>query len=103
MPFTAKFKRETVRLLDAGERPASEMVIDLVIRRNRLYRGGGGGRPSWWDQESFRFRALGASPRIGIRRPYASSARHWGARLIPPTTRVHVAWGINTEGSRLCG
>jgi len=35
--FTAKFKREAVRLLDAGERPASELAIDLGIRRNQLY------------------------------------------------------------------
>jgi transposase len=36
--FTAEFKREAVRLLDAGERPASEVAIDLGIRRNQLYR-----------------------------------------------------------------
>jgi len=34
--FTAEFKREAVRLLDAGERPASEVAIDLGIRRNTL-------------------------------------------------------------------
>ncbi len=36
--FTAEFKREAVRLLDAGERPASEVAIDLGIRRNQLYK-----------------------------------------------------------------
>ncbi len=36
--FTAEFKRETVRLLGAGERPASEVAIDLGIRRNQLYK-----------------------------------------------------------------
>lgn len=36
--FTAEFKREEVRLLDAGERPASEIAIDLGIRRNQLYK-----------------------------------------------------------------
>lgn len=36
--FTAEFKREAVRLLDAGERPASELAIDLGIRRNQLYK-----------------------------------------------------------------
>lgn len=36
--FTAEFKREAVRLLDAGERPASELAIDLDIRRNQLYK-----------------------------------------------------------------
>ena len=35
--FTAEFKREAVRLLDAGERPASEVTIDLGICRNQLY------------------------------------------------------------------
>lgn len=36
--FTVEFKREAVRLLDAGERPASEVAIDLGIRRNQLYK-----------------------------------------------------------------
>jgi transposase len=36
--FTAEFKREAVRLLDAGERPASEVAIDVYIRRNQLYK-----------------------------------------------------------------
>jgi transposase len=36
--FTAEFKREAVRLLDADERPASEVAIDLGIRRNQLYK-----------------------------------------------------------------
>ena len=36
--FTAEFKREAVRLLDAGERPASELAIDLGVRRNQLYK-----------------------------------------------------------------
>jgi transposase len=36
--FTAEFKREAVRLLDAGDRPASEVAIDLGIRRNQLYK-----------------------------------------------------------------
>ena len=36
--FTVDFKREAVRLLDAGERPASEVAIDLGIRRNQLYK-----------------------------------------------------------------
>lgn len=36
--FAAEFKREAVRLLDAGERPASELAIDLGIRCNQLYR-----------------------------------------------------------------
>jgi len=36
--FTEEFKREAVRLLDAGDRPASEVAIDLGIRRNQLYK-----------------------------------------------------------------
>lgn len=36
--FTAEFKREAVRLLDAGERPASEIAMDMGIRRNQLYK-----------------------------------------------------------------
>jgi transposase len=36
--FTAEFKREAVRLLDAGERPASEVTVDPGIRRNQLYK-----------------------------------------------------------------
>ncbi|MDA3914993.1 transposase [Oleiagrimonas sp.] len=36
--FTAEFKREAVRLLDAGDRPASEVAIDLGIRQNQLYK-----------------------------------------------------------------
>lgn len=36
--FMAEFKREAVRVLDAGERPASELAIDLGIRRNQLYK-----------------------------------------------------------------
>jgi transposase len=36
--FTAEFKREAVRLLDADKRPASEVAIDLGIRRNQLYK-----------------------------------------------------------------
>ncbi|MFC5435410.1 transposase [Rhodanobacter umsongensis] len=36
--FTTEFKREAVRLLDACERPASQLAIDLGIRRNQLYK-----------------------------------------------------------------
>lgn len=36
--FTAEFKREAGRLLDSGERPATEVAIDLGIRRNLLYK-----------------------------------------------------------------
>lgn len=36
--LTVEFKHEAVRLLDAGERSASEVAIDLGIRHNQLYR-----------------------------------------------------------------
>jgi transposase len=36
--FTTEFMREAVRRLEAGERPASEVAIDLGIRRNKLYK-----------------------------------------------------------------
>ena len=55
--FTAEFKREAVRLLDAGERPASEVAIDLGIRRNQLYK---------WKAEQVRSGEL-SFPETGVR------------------------------------
>lgn len=55
--FTAEFKREAVRLLKAGNRPAAVIARELGIPRNRLYKWsadldtkgagafGGSGRP----------------------------------------------------------
>lgn len=55
--FTAEFKREAVRLLKAGDRPAAVIARELGIPRNRLYKWatdldakgagafGGSGRP----------------------------------------------------------
>ncbi|UXA50444.1 transposase [Xanthomonas prunicola] len=55
--FTAEFKREAVRLLKAGDRPAAVIARELDIPRNRLYKWatdldakgagafGGSGRP----------------------------------------------------------
>lgn len=55
--FTAEFKREAVRLLKAGGRPAAVIARELGIPRNRLYKWatdleakganafGGSGRP----------------------------------------------------------
>jgi transposase len=61
--FTPEFKREAVRLLESGARPASEVAVELGIRRNQLYKWqavlqrsgeaafpGSGRRPA--DQES---------------------------------------------------
>ena len=36
--FTAEFKREAVRLLKAGDRPAAVVARELGIPRNRLYK-----------------------------------------------------------------
>ncbi len=36
--FTRKFKREAVRLLEQGHRPATEIARELGIRRNQLYK-----------------------------------------------------------------
>ena len=36
--YTAEFKREAVRLLKTGDRPAAVIARDLGIPRNRLYK-----------------------------------------------------------------
>ena len=36
--FTAEFKREAVRLLQRGDRPAAVVARELGIPRNRLYK-----------------------------------------------------------------
>ena len=36
--FTGEFKREAVRLLLQGDKPASEIALDLGVRRNQLYK-----------------------------------------------------------------
>jgi transposase len=36
--FTREFKLEVVRLLEEGEKPASELARELGIRRNLLYK-----------------------------------------------------------------
>lgn len=55
--FTAEFKREAVRLLDAGERPASELAIDLGIVTSST-----SGRPSWLARVKRRSKVPGARP-----------------------------------------
>jgi len=37
--FTAEFKREAVRLLSEGRKPAAELARELGVRRNQLYKG----------------------------------------------------------------
>lgn len=61
--FTAEFKREAVRLLNAGGKPAAVVARELGIPRNRLYKWakdledkgaqafGGSGRPKASNDE----------------------------------------------------
>lgn len=61
--FTAEFKREAVRLLNTGDKPASIVARELGIPRNRLYKWakdledkgarafGGSGRPKASNDE----------------------------------------------------
>ena len=61
--FTAEFKREAVRLLKSGSKPASVLARDLGLRRNVLYKWAqaleakpeeafkGGGRPKLSSDE----------------------------------------------------
>ncbi|MDH3355248.1 MAG: transposase [Chromatiales bacterium] len=36
--YTREFKQEAVRLMDESDRPASEIALELGIRRNQLYK-----------------------------------------------------------------
>jgi len=36
--FTAEFKREAVRLLERGDKPVSQLAVELGVARNRLYK-----------------------------------------------------------------
>ncbi len=36
--FTPEFKREAVRLLDAGQKPATDLARELGVRRHQLYK-----------------------------------------------------------------
>ena len=40
--YTREFKQEAVRLMETTDRPASEIAMELGIRRNQLYK--------WKDQ-----------------------------------------------------
>ena len=42
--YTKEFKLEALRMMDASDRPASEVAMKLGIRRNQLYK--------WKDQMS---------------------------------------------------
>ena len=36
--FTKEFKLEAVKLLNAGQKPATQLALELGIRRNQLYK-----------------------------------------------------------------
>ncbi|MDT8375127.1 MAG: transposase [Mariprofundaceae bacterium] len=36
--FTREFKLEAVRMMEASDRPSSEIAMELGIRRNQLYK-----------------------------------------------------------------
>lgn len=36
--FSAEFKREAVRLLELGQKPATQLALELGVARNRLYK-----------------------------------------------------------------
>lgn len=36
--YSKKFKLEAVRLLQLGQKPATEVALELVVRRNQLYK-----------------------------------------------------------------
>lgn len=36
--YTAEFKREAVKLLERGDRPAADIARELGIKRNQLYK-----------------------------------------------------------------
>ena len=60
--YTREFKQEAVRLMETTDRPASQIAVELGIRRNQLYKWKeqltrksdkafvGGGRPKTEDQ-----------------------------------------------------
>ncbi len=56
--FSKEFKLEAVRLLEQGDKSASELAVELGIRRNMLYK--------WQEQQKkhgeFAFRGPGRKP-----------------------------------------
>ena len=36
--FTKEFKREAIRLLELGQKPAAQLALELGINRNQLYK-----------------------------------------------------------------
>jgi transposase len=57
--FTKEFKLEAVRLLEAGEKPATQLAAELGIRRNQLIKWQGQLRSKGAEKA---FRGPGAKP-----------------------------------------
>ena len=55
--FSPEFKREAVRLLDAGQKPATDLAREIGVRRNQLHK---------WKEELVKHGA-GAFPGLGRR------------------------------------
>jgi transposase len=72
--FSPEFKREAVRLLDAGEKPPADLARELGVRRNQLYK---------WKEE-FTKHGADAFPGIGRR----SAAKDEVTRLRKELERV---------------
>ncbi len=72
--FSPEFKREAVRLLDAGEKPPADLARELGVRRNQLYK---------WKEEVAKHGA-DAFPGMGRR----SAAKDELARLRKELERV---------------
>jgi transposase len=78
--FMAEFKREAVRLLNAGGRPASEVAIDLDTRRNQLYK---------WKAELMRSGEV-SFPGSGRKADSDSETGREGSSR--PSARISVGW-----------
>lgn len=57
--FTAEFKQEAVRLLEHADKPASEIALDLGVRRNQLYKW----REQLADKGEHAFQGSGRKPK----------------------------------------
>ena len=71
--YTREFKQEAVRLMETTNRPATEVAMELGIRRNQLYK--------WKEQLAKK----GDAAFSGGGRPKTESLLTWSNRLIPPS------------------
>lgn len=92
--YSAEFKREAVRLLETGDKTATDVAIDLGIRRNQLYKWqrslrktgasafpGSGRKPA--DQESEVTRLKRELARVTEERDILKKAATYFARQSP--------------------